>query len=58
MPVWLGPAEPTSGLPDHAQWKPLGQAQGREKKPDWASGEVLAQGHFSGLNPFPFSKLF
>jgi hypothetical protein len=35
-----------------------GHAQGRERKRGWAAGEVLAQRHFSGLNPFLFSKLF
>jgi hypothetical protein len=39
-------------------WAALGHAQAREREPGWADGGVSAQGHFSGLKHFLFSKLF
>jgi hypothetical protein len=46
-------------------WAPLVQlvarwaaCEGCKGRLGWASGEVLTQGHFSGLNPFLFSKVF
>jgi hypothetical protein len=38
-----------------ARWAMRERSKGRL---GWASGEVSAQGHFLGLNPFLFSKLF